>query len=127
MMYSESDTESIIWQDEKSLDDTIRDLRTYIGCLVNLTLSLEHPVPDPVEEEAGNTSVVHPTVTEAANTKETAEVATREVRLNSQSINTDTNQYGIRQFQSPTDDGVFSQPLLKDLVDKSPFDDQGRI
>ena len=51
---TESDTESSFSDDsdlEKSLDDTIRALQTYIGCLAKLTLSLEHPAPDPVDTE----------------------------------------------------------------------------
>ena len=32
---------------EDSLDTCIDDLGTYIGCLANLTLSLEHPAPEP--------------------------------------------------------------------------------
>ena len=36
---------------EDSLESTLDDLHTYIGCLYSLALSLEHPVPDHAERE----------------------------------------------------------------------------
>lgn len=44
----------------------LEDLQTYVGCLTRLTLSLEHPAPDPVDAEAGTVSAINFTVPEAA-------------------------------------------------------------
>ena len=65
----ESDTESSISDGselEKSLDNTIRDLRSYIRCLTNLKVSLEHPAPAPVDKETENIDVAGFKVPEAA-------------------------------------------------------------
>ncbi len=53
-------------ESEKLLDSTIKELRTYIGCLVNLTLSLGHPALDPVDAETENIEVALFEVPEAA-------------------------------------------------------------
>lgn len=50
----EFDTDSNISGDtdvEFSLASVLEDLQFYIGCLAKLTLSLEHPAPDPLEAE----------------------------------------------------------------------------
>lgn len=52
----EFDTDSNASEDtdlEFSLGSVLQDLQFYVGCLTKLTISLEHPAPDPVKAETG--------------------------------------------------------------------------